>query len=46
MVRWLADSKYSSDGETLDNIPYKETDGYVEKTVKYMSAYEKYYKEL
>ena len=44
--KWLADSQYSSDGETLDSIPYKETDGYVEKTVKYMSAYEKYYKEL
>ena len=44
--KWLADSKYSSDGETLDNIPYKETDGYVAKTVKYMSVYEKYYKEL
>ena len=44
--KWLSDFQYSSDGETLDSIPYKETDGYVAKTVKYMSAYEKYYKEL
>lgn len=39
---WLEDSRYSSDGELLTDIPYPETDQYVEKVQR---AYEKY-KEL
>ncbi len=29
--KWLSDSRYSSDGETLDDIPYEETKNYVIK---------------
>lgn len=28
---WLSNSEYSSDGETLENIPYPETSNYVDK---------------
>ena len=28
---WLSNSEYSSDGETLENIPYPETSSYVDK---------------
>lgn len=44
--RWLEDPTYSADGSSLDTVPYKETEGYVEKTLKYIEGYEKYYKEL
>lgn len=44
--KWLKDEKYSLDGETLDNVPYAETDGYVFKTLKYNDAYNRYHKEL
>lgn len=44
--KWLKDSQYSSDGITLDSIPYAETRGYIEKTMKYMEKYDKYYEEL
>lgn len=44
--RWLEDKQYSDDGCTLDYIPYAETDGYIEKTLKYMEKYDKYYEEL
>ncbi|MCD8036067.1 MAG: lytic transglycosylase domain-containing protein, partial [Clostridiales bacterium] len=43
---WLENSEYSSDGITLDYIPYQETETYVENTLKYIEKYEKYYKEL
>ncbi len=40
---WLSDSRYSSDGINLDNIPYKETKAYVKKVsearAKYKEAY-------
>lgn len=39
---WLNDAEYSSDGETLKNIPYPETAAYVKKV---SDNYEKY-KEL
>ncbi len=38
---WLADSRYSSDGKTLDSIPYKETKNYVEKVTKAREQYKK-----
>lgn len=37
--KWLANKEVSSDGKTLTNIPYKETDNYVKRV---NSAYEKY----
>lgn len=40
---WLGDSRYSSDGKTLDSIPYRSTAAYVEKIVKTMSIYDKLY---
>ena len=41
---WLADSRYSSDGVILDEIPYPETSHYVEKVADAKSKYiELYY---
>ena len=40
---WLADSRYSSDGRTLSEIPYKETARYVEKVQDAMEMYKKIY---
>lgn len=40
---WLADPVYSSDGETLDDIPYPETDNYVTKVQSAKEMYEKLY---
>ncbi len=37
---WLSDSRYSSDGKTLSEIPYKETENYVEKVKKAREKYE------
>ena len=37
--KWLADPKYSSDGETLDHIPFPETRHYVNKINKYLVEY-------
>ena len=40
---WLADSRYSSDGVTLDDIPFPETKAYVKKVNDYWRQYtEKY----
>lgn len=36
---WLSDSRYSSDGKTLDHIPYAETRHYVKKINAYMHDY-------
>lgn len=36
---WLADPRYSPDGETLENIPYEDTADYVKKV---MRSYKKY----
>ena len=40
---WLEDSEYSSDGETLKYIPFKETRGYVEKVNRFRETYERLY---
>ena len=40
---WLEDSKYSSDGKTLDKIPFKETREYVSKVDRYTKKYDKLY---
>ncbi len=36
---WLSDPRISPDGETLENIPYEDTEGYVKRV---MRNYEKY----
>lgn len=40
---WLEDTKYSSDGKTLDRIPFKETRKYVSKVDRYTEKYDKLY---
>lgn len=40
---WLADSRYSADGVTLDTIPFDETDRYVEKVRYAQKMYQKLY---
>ena len=41
--RWLSDSAYSSDGKTLDDIPYDETRNYVKKVTDVRKKYENIY---
>lgn len=36
---WLKDVRYSSDGKTLDNIPYKDTDSYTKQVLKVRERY-------
>ena len=43
--KWLEDKEYSNDGKTLHSIPYKETDGYVEKVIRRAKIYELIYGE-
>jgi len=40
---WLKDSRYSKTGETLNKIPYKETDIYVKKVKNYYTIYKMLY---
>ncbi|HBL83813.1 MAG: hypothetical protein A2Y17_08265 [Clostridiales bacterium GWF2_38_85] len=42
---WLTDSRYSDDGITLKDIPYPETEAYVEKVFKAREIYIKLYFE-
>lgn len=41
--KWLADTNYSADGKTLDKIPYRDTDYYVNKVTKTAKIYQKLY---
>ena len=38
---WLADERYSKDGKTLNKIPFRETERYVNKTKRARVKYEK-----
>ena len=40
---WLEDSRYSKDGRTLSEIPYKETEDYVRKVREAREMYKKIY---
>lgn len=40
---WLADSAYSADGVSLDEIPYAETRAYVKKVAKFRKIYDFFY---
>ena len=40
---WLADGNYSTDGKTLNYIPYEETEHYAEKVIKAFEMYKKLY---
>ncbi len=44
--KWLSDTRYSLDGETLDAIPFPETRNYVQNTEKYTKQYKKLYPSL
>ena len=41
---WLVGKQFSTDGVTIDNIPYKETRNYVKKVNKNMEIYSKKFK--
>ena len=41
--QWLADKNYSSDGKTLDVIPYSDTSYYVSKVMKNYQRYNQIY---
>lgn len=41
--RWLADMRYSADGEKLTEIPFAETRKYVQRIDKYYKVYKKLY---
>jgi len=43
---WLANPEYSTDGETLDSIPYRETERHVEKIRFYKWVYRILYPNL
>ncbi len=40
---WLADTRYSTDGKTLETLPFKETERHVEKVLKARDIYKKLY---
>ena len=40
---WLAESRYSHDGENLHTIPYPETDSYLKKVQRAMDRYQRLY---
>lgn len=42
-LKWLSNSEYSFDGETLDKIPYSDTSSYVDKVVKTIEKYKEIY---
>lgn len=41
--KWLNDSDISSNGKTLDRIPFEETKNYIDKIKKYNKMYKKLY---
>ncbi len=45
VAEWLDSEKYSENGKTLDEIPYKETEDYVRKLNKANEIYKKLYYE-
>lgn len=43
VLSWLSSDAYSSDGKTLDSIPFAETDNYVKKVLKTQKIYDLIY---
>lgn len=41
--KWLSDKNYSKSGESLDRIPFRETEEFVKKVKRYRELYEKLY---
>ena len=46
MRGWLSDAALSPDGKTLSEIPYRETEQYLEKISRTYEKYKKYYPQL
>ncbi len=44
--KWLKDTSISSNGKTLDRIPFEETENYVNKIKKYNNMYKKLYDKV
>lgn len=44
--QWLEDEAYSTDGQTLDTIPYKETNKYVKRVLAAYERYQELYPDL
>jgi len=44
--KWLKDSKYSSDGKNLQNVPFEETERYLKKFQKTFLKYNKLYRNI
>lgn len=42
--KWLKDTRYSDDGETLHTIPFPETEEYVQRVLKIQKIYQTLYK--
>ena len=40
---WLEDENYSSDGKTIDKVPYKDTSSYIDRVVKTIEKYNNIY---
>ena len=40
VYKWLKDERYSKDGKTLDDIPFRTTKEYVDKVIKTKNIYE------
>ncbi|HEY5583371.1 MAG TPA: lytic transglycosylase domain-containing protein [Ruminiclostridium sp.] len=43
--KWLKDTNISSDGKTLDRIPFEETKNYIDKIEKYNKMYKNLYEK-
>lgn len=46
VANWLADKNLSEDGKTLKNIPFKESEKYLEKIIKNRDKYKKLYGKI
>ena len=44
VLSWLKDSNYSSDGKTLESLPYAETENHIKRVLRAKEIYEKLYK--
>lgn len=40
VIKWLKDSRYSEDGKTIKTTPFKETNDYIDKVLKYQEKYQ------
>jgi soluble lytic murein transglycosylase len=45
VFKWRQDTRYSSDGDTIDQIPFKETREYVKKVKRYYKIYKWLYEK-